>query len=182
MGDFLAHERLPNALTLLRVLLVPVFAWFLFDPTSRNALVAAAIFLIAAITDFVDGYLARKHRNVSSFGKLADPIADKALTGVAFVGLSVHYALPWWITLAILGREIVVTFARLLVKGKQVVAANLGGKVKTVVQIVAVIVWLLATTMSLGWLPTAALWLALLITLATGLWYLRAIWAIRGLA
>ena len=180
MNAFLAHERLPNALTLLRVLLVPVFAWFLFRSTKADAIFAAMIFLFAAITDFVDGYLARKHRTVSSFGKLADPIADKALTGVAFIGLSINYDLPWWMTIAMLGRELVVTVARLLIKGKQIVAANLGGKVKTVVQIVAVIAWLLASVVPLGNLPLIALWTALAITLGTGIWYLRDIWAIRG--
>ncbi len=107
--------NLPNALTVLRLLLVPVFAWLLLreggdDPTSR--VWAAIVFVLASATDFVDGELARRQGLVTTFGKVVDPIADKALTGTALVGLSYLGDLPWWVTIVILVREIGVTLLR----------------------------------------------------------------------
>ena len=104
--------NLPNLLTVLRILLVPVFGWFLLADGGRNAayrLVAFGVFLVAMLTDRVDGHLARKRGQVTSFGMIADPIADKALLGMAFVGLSLLGEVPWWVTVLVLGREIAVT-------------------------------------------------------------------------
>ena len=104
--------NLPNALTMLRLVLVVPFAIALTwqdgtNPTSR--VVATVLFVVASVTDFVDGYLARKRNLVTTFGKIADPIADKLLTGVALIGLSALGQLAWWVTLVILGREVLVT-------------------------------------------------------------------------
>ena len=171
--------NLPNALTVLRLLLVPVFAWLLLreggeDATSR--LWAAVVFLIASITDLVDGEIARRRNLVTSFGKIADPIADKALTGTALVGLSYLGELPWWVTIVILVREIGVTLLRFWVIRHGVIPASRGGKAKTVAQIVAIIWYLLPLSGWLADLRVVAMGVALLLTVATGLDYvLRAL-------
>jgi CDP-diacylglycerol--glycerol-3-phosphate 3-phosphatidyltransferase len=171
--------NLPNALTMLRLLLVPVFAWLLLreggeDATSR--LWAAAVFLVASLTDLVDGEIARRRNLVTSFGKIADPIADKALTGTALVGLSYLGELPWWVTIVILAREIGVTLLRFWVIRHGVIPASRGGKAKTVAQIVAIIWYLLPLTGWLADLRVVAMAVALALTVATGLDYvLRAL-------
>ena len=107
--------NIPNALTIGRLLLVPVFGYFLLVEDGQNEAyryLAGLIFIVASITDWVDGYLARKMNVVTSFGKIADPIADKALTGVALLGLSILDDLAWWITVLILARELLVTVVR----------------------------------------------------------------------
>ena len=172
--------NLPNALTMLRLLLVVPFAVALMWQEGTNAtarVIATVIFVLASITDFVDGYLARKRNLVTTFGKIADPIADKLLTGVALVGLSALGQLAWWVTLVILGREVLVTVLRFWVINKGVIAASRGGKLKTVVQIVAIVLYLLPLT---GWAATVAvlvMGVALVLTVVTGLDY--AVRAIR---
>ncbi|MGF3053450.1 CDP-diacylglycerol--glycerol-3-phosphate 3-phosphatidyltransferase [Microbacterium sp. YY-03] len=133
-------RQLPNAITIVRILCAPVFFWMLLadggrDETLRWA--AAILFIVAIATDGIDGYLARKHNIVTDLGKLLDPIADKALTGLAFVGLSILAELPWWITILVLVREIGITIMRLAVASDHVVAAAWMGKVKTVAQALA---------------------------------------------
>jgi CDP-diacylglycerol--glycerol-3-phosphate 3-phosphatidyltransferase len=163
--------NLPNALTLLRLLLVPLFAWLLLrdggdDATSR--LWAAGVFLVASLTDLVDGEIARRRNLVTSLGKIADPIADKALTGTALIGLSYLGELPWWVTVVILAREIGVTLLRFWVIRDGVIPASRGGKAKTVAQIVAILMYLLPLT---GWLVTAravVMAVAVVLTLVTG--------------
>ena len=116
----------------------------LAHPTSRCwRLATAAVFTVAILTDPLDGHLARKHNIVTSFGKLADPIADKALTGMAFIGLSIIGELWWWVTIAILVREWGITLMRFVMLRYGVMAAGRGGKVKTVLQAMAVILYLL---------------------------------------
>lgn len=172
--------NLPNALTMLRLLLVVPFAVALMWQEGTNAtarVIATVIFVLASITDFVDGYLARKRNLVTTFGKIADPIADKLLTGVALIGLSALGQLAWWVTLVILGREVLVTVLRFWVINKGVIAASRGGKLKTVVQIVAIVLYLLPLT---GWAATVAvlvMGVALVLTVVTGLDY--AVRAIR---
>jgi CDP-diacylglycerol--glycerol-3-phosphate 3-phosphatidyltransferase len=166
--------NLPNALTVLRLLLVPVFAWLLLreggeDSVSR--LWAAVVFLVASLTDLVDGEIARRRNLVTSFGKIADPIADKALTGTALVGLSYLGELPWWVTIVILAREIGVTLLRFWVIRHGVIPASRGGKAKTVAQIVAIIWYLLPLTGWLADLRVVAMGVALVLTVATGLDY-----------
>jgi CDP-diacylglycerol--glycerol-3-phosphate 3-phosphatidyltransferase len=166
--------NLPNALTMLRMLLVPVFAWLLLREGGEDAvsrLWSAAVFLVASITDLVDGEIARRRNLVTSFGKIADPIADKALIGTALVGLSYLGELPWWVTIVILVREIGVTLLRFWVIRHGVIPASRGGKAKTVAQIVAIIWYLLPLTGWLGDLRVVAMAVALVLTLATGLDY-----------
>ncbi len=132
--------NVPNALTTLRIVMVPFFAWALLHEGGESLgwrLVAFVIFTAAMITDKIDGDIARKHNLVTNFGKIADPIADKALTGMAFIGLSIIGELWWWVTVVVLLREWSVTILRLSVMKHVVLAANRSGKVKTVLQTVA---------------------------------------------
>src|SRR5215212_7126393 len=131
--------NVPNALTAVRILLVPLFGWMLLaHPDEADwRLATTGTFLAAILTDTLDGYLARRHNLVTPFGKLADPIADKALTGMAFVGLSIIGELWWWVTVVILVREWGITILRLWVIRYGVMAAGSGGKLKTVLQTVA---------------------------------------------
>ena len=133
--------NIANILTGLRMVLVPVFVVALFaggghDSVSR--IIAFAIFAVALVTDRIDGQLARSRGEVTEFGKLADPIADKALIGAALIGLSVLGDLPWWVTVLILVREIGVTVLRFVVLRHGVIPASHGGKLKTLVQAVAI--------------------------------------------
>jgi CDP-diacylglycerol---glycerol-3-phosphate 3-phosphatidyltransferase len=160
-----------NALTVLRLGLVPVFVVLLVasELTEPGYRIAAALaFGVASFTDLADGWIARTFDQVTSFGKVADPIADKALTGTALVLLSGYDALPWWVTIVILVRELGVTLLRLWVLRYGVIPASRGGKVKTVLQVVA-IAWYIwpfpAGIASVGpWLMAAALG----VTMVTG--------------
>ena len=166
--------NVPNALTILRLLLVPVFAWLLLreagDDTASRVW-AATVFVIASATDFVDGALARRQGLVTTFGKVVDPIADKALTGTALVGLSYLGELPWWVTVVILVREIGVTLLRFWVIRHGVIPASRGGKAKTAAQMAAILLYLLPLT---GWWVTVSevvMGLAVVLTLVTGVDY-----------
>ena len=136
--------NVPNALTVLRILMVPLFLWLLLaqggqDPVLR--LWAFGIFCLAMITDWIDGTVARKYGLITDFGKIADPIADKALMSAAFIGLAIiggPGSLPWWVPVIILVREYGITVMRLIVVKKIVLPASKGGKIKTVLQTVAV--------------------------------------------
>ncbi|MFC6012672.1 CDP-diacylglycerol--glycerol-3-phosphate 3-phosphatidyltransferase [Nocardia lasii] len=166
--------NIANVLTIARIVLVPLFVLALFAEgghDTRWRVIAAAVFGLAAITDRFDGQLARKYGLVTDFGKLADPIADKALIGAALIGLSVLGDLPWWITLVICGREIGVTLLRLVVVRRGVIPAGRGGKLKTLVQSVAIALLVLPLS---GVFATAGMWLmylAVALTVITGLDY-----------
>ncbi len=160
-----------NALTLLRILLVPVFAVVLAAHGGHSAgwrVAAWGAFAVAAVTDRFDGQLARARDEVTRFGVLADPIADKALIGTALVGLSLLGDLPWWVTVVILTRELGVTALRFAVLRHGVIPASRGGKLKTLLQGVAIGLYVLPLS---GWLASAR-WLvlaaALVVTLVTG--------------
>jgi CDP-diacylglycerol--glycerol-3-phosphate 3-phosphatidyltransferase len=170
--------NVPNALTAFRIVLVPLFAWMLLahpdDPGWR--VLTAAVFSLAILTDSLDGYLARKHNLVTRFGKLADPIADKALTGTALICLSVIDELWWWITIVILVREWGITVMRFAMLRYGVMAAGRGGKIKTVFQAVAIILYLLPLAALASWAPMVALivmLVALVLTVVSGLDYVR---------
>jgi len=138
--------NIANVLTVSRLVLVPVFLLALLQEGGHDEVwrwVATAIFLIASITDRVDGDLARRRGLVTDFGKIADPIADKALTGSALVGLSALGDLGWWITLVIVGREVFVTLLRFWVIRHGVIPASRGGKLKTLLQAVAIVLYLM---------------------------------------
>ncbi|MEV0539564.1 MULTISPECIES: CDP-diacylglycerol--glycerol-3-phosphate 3-phosphatidyltransferase [Nocardia] len=166
--------NIANVLTIARIVLVPLFVLALFAEgghDTRWRVIAAAVFGLAAITDRFDGQLARKYGLVTDFGKLADPIADKALIGSALIGLSVLGDLPWWITVVVVGREIGITLLRLVVVRRGVIPAGRGGKLKTLVQSVAIALLVLPLS---GVFATAGMWLmylAVALTVITGLDY-----------
>ncbi|WP_329568007.1 CDP-diacylglycerol--glycerol-3-phosphate 3-phosphatidyltransferase [Kitasatospora sp. NBC_01266] len=168
--------NLANLLTMLRLALVPVFAALLLADGGHNPkwrAVAWAAFAIAMITDLFDGEIARRKGLVTDFGKIADPIADKAIMGAALIGLSALGDLPWWITVVILARELGITLLRFWVIRYSVIPASRGGKIKTLTQGIAVGMYVLPLT---GWLATARavlLGLAVLLTVGTGADYVR---------
>lgn len=167
--------NIANALTILRLLLVPWFAAYLLadrgqDRTSRIA--AFALFALASYTDRVDGQLARRHNLVTSFGKLADPIADKALTGTALIGLSLLHELPWTVTVVVLVRELGVTALRFWVIRHGVIAASRGGKLKTLLQGVAIGLYVLPLTGLPASARAAVMAVAVAVTVVTGVDYL----------
>jgi len=177
--------NIPNMLTILRLLIVPVFAALLLadgghDPKWRS--VAWAAFALAMITDLFDGELARRMNLVSDFGKIADPIADKAIMGTALVALSALGDLPWWVTIVILVREVGITLMRFWVIKLAVIPASRGGKIKTLTQGIAVGMYVLVLT---GPLATARAWLmavAVILTVVTGLDYVRQVVLLRRAA
>lgn len=132
-----------NALTVLRLVLVPVFVVLLLSGGTAGRITAFAVFAIASITDLLDGELARRRGLITDFGKIADPIADKALTGSALVSLSFLGELPWWVTGVILFRELAVTGLRFWVIRQGVIPASRGGKAKTLLQVVAISLYIL---------------------------------------
>ncbi|KKD09013.1 CDP-diacylglycerol--glycerol-3-phosphate 3-phosphatidyltransferase [Streptomyces sp. WM6386] len=168
--------NIANLLTMLRLLLVPGFVALMladggYDPAWRSF--AWAAFAVAMITDLFDGHLARTYNLVTDFGKIADPIADKAIMGAALICLSSLGDLPWWVTGVILGRELGITLLRFVVIRYGVIPASRGGKLKTLTQGIAVGMYILALT---GWLATARFWVmavAVALTVATGLDYVR---------
>jgi CDP-diacylglycerol---glycerol-3-phosphate 3-phosphatidyltransferase len=174
--------NLPNALTVLRLAMVPVFAALLFTDggmDDERRYWATLVFALAIITDRYDGMIARRTGQVTEFGKLADPIADKALTGTALVGLSVLGLLPWWVTLTILVREVGVTLLRFWVIRHGVIAASRGGKAKTVLQAVAIGLYILPLDGLLGTLRWWVMAAAVVLTVATGLDYVHRALALR---
>ncbi|MEU1002479.1 CDP-diacylglycerol--glycerol-3-phosphate 3-phosphatidyltransferase [Streptomyces tibetensis] len=168
--------NIANLLTMLRLVLVPAFVALMladggYDPAWRS--LAWAAFAIAMITDLFDGHLARAYNLVTDFGKIADPIADKAIMGAALICLSALGDLPWWVTGIILGRELGITLLRFLVIRYGVIPASRGGKLKTLTQGVAVGMYILALT---GWLATLRWWVmaaAVVLTVVTGLDYVK---------
>ena len=166
--------NLPNALTTLRLVMVPLFAWLLLreDGTdSASRIAAVVVFVLAMFTDYVDGKIARERGLVTSFGKIVDPIADKALIGTALIGLSILGQVPWWVTVIILLREVGVTLLRFVVIRHGVMPAGRGGKTKTVVQTVTLVLLMLPLPDSWSWLTTTLLAATVLVTVATGVDY-----------
>lgn len=173
-----------NLLTGLRLVLVPVFLLFLFAGDGHQTgsrITAFVIFAVAVITDRLDGSLARKHGMITEFGKLADPIADKMLIGAALIGLSMLGDLPWWVTVVILVREVGITVLRFAVISRGVIPASRGGKLKTLVQAIAIGLFILPLH---NWPPvwlTVAWWVmgaAIVLTVITGIDYVVS--AVRG--
>lgn len=186
-----SNVNLPNALTLLRILLVPVLAWLLLvdggdDITYR--MLAFAVFVIACVTDRIDGNIARSRGLVTDFGKIADPIADKLLLGTVLVVFSALGDIPWWVTVVILGRELGVTLLRFAVIRRGVIAASPGGKLKTLLQIIALGGYILPFEL---WAPhpiaeafeviaAVVLGAATVVTVVTGADYVRRALRLRG--
>ncbi|MFZ2624176.1 MAG: CDP-diacylglycerol--glycerol-3-phosphate 3-phosphatidyltransferase [Propionibacterium sp.] len=168
--------NIPNILTISRLVLVPVFAVVLLvHPESQGWRVAATlVFVLAILTDFVDGRLARRLGQVTNFGKIWDSIADKAITGMAFIGLSLIGELPWWMTVVILVREWGITLLRVRMLRYGVMSAKKGGKLKTALQGVALTLFLLGLPGLGSWfyvLRWIVMWAAFALTVLTGLDY-----------
>jgi CDP-diacylglycerol---glycerol-3-phosphate 3-phosphatidyltransferase len=162
--------NIANALTMVRVALVPVFLVAFLQEGTAWRVVALVVFAVASITDKIDGELARRHDLVTDFGKIADPIADKALIGAALVGLSAAGELWWWVTVVIMTREIGITVLRFVVIRRGVIPASKGGKLKTVLQVVAIGLYIMPGPFDpLRWVTMAA---ALVVTVVTGVDYL----------
>jgi CDP-diacylglycerol---glycerol-3-phosphate 3-phosphatidyltransferase len=163
-----------NALTALRIVLVPLFAWLLLAGDGRPGWrwAAAGAFVVAVATDRFDGEIARRWGLITDVGKIADPIADKALIGTALVSLSLMDELSWWITVPVLVREAVITLLRFVVIRRVVLPAGRGGKAKTALQAFAITLLLLP--LPARWQPAAVgvMVVAVVLTVATGFDYL----------
>lgn len=163
-----------NVLTVLRIVLVPVFLVCFFVADAQDAtwrIIAFAVFAVAMFTDYVDGYLARRLSLVTDFGKIADPIADKALMAAAMIALSLVNELFWWVTVVILLREVGITLWRLF-GVDHVVAASSGGKLKTVTQTLGLGMLILPLPHWVWPIEWAVMGVALVLTVYTGLDYL----------
>ncbi|GAB3529119.1 CDP-diacylglycerol--glycerol-3-phosphate 3-phosphatidyltransferase [Arthrobacter monumenti] len=179
----LQPEKVPtlniaNVLTVIRVLLVPLFIWLLLLDEGENGVarwLAVLAFAVAIYTDKLDGDIARSRGLITNFGKIADPIADKLLIGSALILLSVIDGMPWWITIVILGRELFITVLRFVVIRYGVIPASRGGKLKTVLQTAAVLLYLMPLADLLGgwmeWVALAAMLIAAAVTVVTGVDY-----------
>ena len=183
--------NIANVLTMLRIVLVPLFVWFLLLDAEGSLAeafgggleaqnggwrwAAAGLFAVAMITDKIDGDLARSRNLITDFGKIADPIADKLLIGSGLVMLSLLSELPWWVTVVILVRELGITLLRMVMLRTQVMPASRGGKLKTVLQTAGLQLMLLPLVVIAGWLADVAFWImiaALVVTVVTGVDYL----------
>ena len=167
--------NLANMLTLSRLVLVPIFLLALFAGNGHEIgfrIVAFAIFAVACITDRLDGLLARHYGMATEFGAFVDPIADKTLIGSALIGLSMLGNLPWWVTLLIMSREIGVTLLRLAVIRRGVIPASWGGKLKTVVQAVAIGLFVLPLAGPFLVAASVVMGAAIVLTVVTGIDYL----------
>ena len=175
--------NIANILTIVRLVLVPVFVQLMLGQGGDVRLMATAVFIGAALTDRLDGQLARSRGLVTSFGKIADPIADKALTLSAFVLLSVAGHLWWWVTIV---RELGITLLRLVMLRRAVIAASRGGKLKTALQIVGIIGLLTPWDVLVPGAAAGALTVlarlviagALIVTVVTGVDYAVSAWRI----
>jgi CDP-diacylglycerol--glycerol-3-phosphate 3-phosphatidyltransferase len=176
--------NLPNALTMLRMVMVPFFGWALLVDGGQSItwrLVAYALFAAAMVTDKIDGDIARRRNLITGFGEIADPIADKALTGMAFVGLSVIGALWWWVTAVVLAREWGITLMRFWVIRHGIIAASRGGKLKTLLQTFALGLLILPLRLLQGpwatvglvlwWIAVVLMAAAVVVTVVTGVDY-----------
>ena len=186
-----ANWNLPNAITVVRIVMAPVFFWLLLADAGADGPMrwwAAVIFVVAISTDWVDGWLARRNGLVTDLGKILDPIADKLLTSGALVCLSILGELPWWITIVVLVREVGITVYRFAVVSDHVLAAAWMGKLKTLAQAVALSLALLPLWTVLGdwvlWVNGVTMGIAVILTIASGIDYvvseLRAARAKRG--
>jgi CDP-diacylglycerol--glycerol-3-phosphate 3-phosphatidyltransferase len=168
--------NIANALTVLRMVLVPVFLVALFHDDGDDdvwRVLAWAAFAVASVTDRVDGEIARKRGLVTDFGKIADPIADKALIGAALVGLSLLDELPWWVTVVVLVREVGITMLRFFVIRHGVMAASRGGKLKTLLQAVGIGLLVLPLSGILHDLALLIMYVAVVVTVVTGVDYVQ---------
>ena len=174
-----SNGNIANIITVLRILLAPAFVWLLVADAGEMGVLrytAAGLFILAIATDSVDGILARRRNLITDLGIILDPIADKVLIGGALVTLSVLGELWWWVTIVIMVRELGITAFRFAVLSDRVIPASRGGKLKTVVQSVAISLYLVPLFTIVGdWMLVVnaiAMAFALLLTVVTGLDYL----------
>jgi CDP-diacylglycerol--glycerol-3-phosphate 3-phosphatidyltransferase len=176
-----SNGNVANIITVVRIFMAPVFIWLLLDDAGALGplrYVAAALFIVAIVTDSVDGILARRQNLVTDFGKILDPIADKVLIGGALVALSILGELWWWVTIVILVREFGITIFRFIALRSRVIPASWAGKIKTIVQAIAISFFLvpLWELPFLGdwvhWVNWVLMGIALLLTVSSGIEYL----------
>ena len=162
--------NLPNKLTTLRVIMIPFFVFFLLWQNGENRtfrMIALALFIIASLTDLLDGKIARKHNLVTNFGKFMDPLADKLLVCSALICLIELNALPAWMVIVIISREFIISGFRLIASDNGVViAASYWGKFKTTFQMVSVVLLILDIP-ALAFVTTICVWIALLLTIVS---------------
>jgi CDP-diacylglycerol--glycerol-3-phosphate 3-phosphatidyltransferase len=197
-GDTKASNgNIANIVTVIRILLVPVFIWLLFLDNHADGLwrwIATALFVLAIATDGVDGHLARGRNLITNVGIILDPIADKLLIGGALVSLSILGDLWWWVTIVILVRELGITVFRFIVIRRRVIPASKGGKLKTVFQSVAISLFLAPLQVffrdvfnapagvitGINWFEWVVMGIALVLTVYSGIDYLWQFWKVRN--
>ncbi len=173
--------NIANILTIIRLVLVPVFVYLYLLDTLAGRAWAAAVFIVAALTDRLDGHLARSRGLITDLGKLLDPIADKALVLSALFVLSIGGMVPWWVTILIVIRELGITLLRMAMVRRHVMAASAGGKLKTALQMTFIIGLLIPWEGFMPWpipyamvmLSLITMYLALAVTLVTGVMYVQ---------
>jgi CDP-diacylglycerol--glycerol-3-phosphate 3-phosphatidyltransferase len=181
-ADALANVNLPNFLTVVRILLIPVFVALFSDPTPDRSLAAAVVFVVAAVTDLLDGYLARRRSQITRLGRLLDPIADKLLVLSGLILLVQFDRVAAIVAILIIAREVAVTGVRAIAAAQGIVIeAETTGKYKMVVQVVAIVFLLLEDgVLPAAWYPhevgTGLLYLALALALYSGNRYLWSFW------
>jgi CDP-diacylglycerol--glycerol-3-phosphate 3-phosphatidyltransferase len=170
--------NLPNALTALRIFLVPILVVVLLTRAEHHLFLGAGIFGLAVLTDYLDGYLARRRNQVTKLGILLDPLADKLLTAAAFLSLVELDAVPAWMVMIIIGREFLVTGLRNVAAGRGVlIPASALGKGKMVAQVVAIFLLLLGRRYQVLEAPAlAALWVVVVLALVSAADYFRLFW------
>ena len=166
----------PNFITIARLLFVPVGAYTLFknvgnDPTWQY--ISWLVFFLLGLSDIADGNLARSRNTITELGKFLDPVADKVMIGTAMISLSILNRLPWWITIVILVREIGITIFRLAIIKRGVIAANKGGKIKSTLQNFGVGFYVLPLGSNLYWFRDGFMAVAVVLTIATGIYYVK---------
>ena len=174
--------NLANQITLSRILLVPIFMVFLLYDLPYGQYICAIIFVVAALTDGIDGYVARKYNQITNFGKFVDPLADKLLVSAALIGLVQIGRLDAWFAVIIISREFMVTSLRVVaISEGKVIAAGMSGKIKTVMQIVAIVAMLIDKiyVLSIGGvlISTVLMTLAVLMTVYSGVEYIAKNWS-----
>lgn len=168
--------NLPNFITIARIAFLPIGAFALFynggdDPKWQ--IFSWWIFFILGLSDILDGKLARARNSITEFGKLIDPIADKAMLGTAMISLSILGRMPWWITIVIMAREIGITIFRFAYIKKGVIPANKGGKIKTLFQSFGVGFYILPLSENLYLFRDSFMWAAIILTVGTGIYYIQ---------
>jgi CDP-diacylglycerol--glycerol-3-phosphate 3-phosphatidyltransferase len=180
--DSIANFNLPNFLTVVRILLIPVFVALFSDPTPDRSLAAAVVFVVAAVTDLLDGYLARRHSQITRLGRLLDPIADKLLVLSGLILLVQFDRVAAIVAILIIAREVAVTGVRAISAAQGIILeAETTGKYKMVVQVVAIVFLLLEDgSLPVSWHPhevgTGLLYVALALALYSGQRYLVSFW------